>query len=329
MGRGNIKHLSKNSVLRQLIQGFTLIEITIVVAIFGVLIVLTAISLNPIGQLSKARDSQRKSDLKKIANALEDYLGDHPCYPDEATMNCVPGTGLDPYLKKIPCDPVSGQSYSYTRPECNQFIVYAKLDLEKKLIYGTYNYAVASPNYRVVPTIFITTAPTTFIPLPTPTTVPLPTPTFVPLPTPTFVPLPTPTTDQRVLVGGVHTIAECVPAGGTLYNISENNYLCKFTAAVCPGNWAQYLNYGTSTTYSDGADFYGHWDSCWNGGGTFANTGRQTCYRKYTEGGGSVDICHYVNGYWIQYAYNEEGQSMCYFYSSSTRTGTYTEIGCY
>lgn len=155
----------------------TLSEIIVVVAIVGLLAMLAAMSLKPSVQMAKARDSKRKTDLKTISISLEDYLGDHPCYPQESEMSCSPGDGLRPYLAKIPCDPLTKESYAYSRPDdCSQFVIYAKLETEKEMKYGAYNYALSSSNLRVLPTVE-----------PTPTAAP-PAPTNTPAPTPTPAP---------------------------------------------------------------------------------------------------------------------------------------------
>lgn len=84
-------------------RGFTLIELLIVIVIIS-LLTLASISAYML-QLSKARDAQRKTDIKKIQVAMEEYEKDHDCYPKVDLLKCDPGTGLVPYLNKIPCDP--------------------------------------------------------------------------------------------------------------------------------------------------------------------------------------------------------------------------------
>src|SRR5579872_5421721 len=60
-------------------KGFTLIELLIVLAIIGVL---TGLLLaNFIGVRERARDAQRKSDVKQIQTALELYRQDNGTYP--------------------------------------------------------------------------------------------------------------------------------------------------------------------------------------------------------------------------------------------------------
>jgi prepilin-type N-terminal cleavage/methylation domain-containing protein len=96
-------------------QGFTLTEILIVVAI--IIILLAVFLTNWFRQLQRGFDGQRKTDLAKIGRALEEYYNDHGCYPPVSPTfdNCgrPNGTGLQPYLEFIPCDPETKQPYAY------------------------------------------------------------------------------------------------------------------------------------------------------------------------------------------------------------------------
>ncbi len=136
-------------------KGFTLIEILAVVAIIAVLIVLGFIAYSK--QLARARDARRKADINRIQVAVEEYEKDHNCYPLPELVKCVPGTGLQPYLKQIPCDPRTGDSYPYdydTPATCPRWYrVFAKLENTSDHDYqpqigpdGNYSYVQSSPN---------------------------------------------------------------------------------------------------------------------------------------------------------------------------------------
>jgi general secretion pathway protein G len=107
----------------QSIRGFTLIELLIVIAIIGVLS--TLLMANFIGVRQRARDSQRKSDLRQIQAALEIYRSDIGSYP--ATLkNCGSGSSVflgnkgivgqtdcaTTYMQTIPSDPSGSGSYN-------------------------------------------------------------------------------------------------------------------------------------------------------------------------------------------------------------------------
>lgn len=104
-------------------KAFTLIELLVVVAIIGVLSAL--LLSNFIGVRQRARDAQRKSDLRQIQSALELYRADQGAYPSLNGANVNLGTncgasyslkdpaGSTTYMQAIPCDPSTGKSYTY------------------------------------------------------------------------------------------------------------------------------------------------------------------------------------------------------------------------
>ena len=86
--------MSKNNKRK---QGFTLIELLVVIAIIGVLATLLIANFN--ATRSRARDAQRKSDIRNLATALRLYYNDFGEYPQGAgTINgCGDGTAACPW----------------------------------------------------------------------------------------------------------------------------------------------------------------------------------------------------------------------------------------
>ena len=161
--------------------GFTLVELLVVMAIIGILAVISLANFRT-SQI-KARDAERKNDLRQIANALEAYMSDHGSYPAAVSgriracsdvVDCsvladcqwgdTPREFCDSnntvYMKEIP-DDVLGSDVAGSHPHyCYSsdgiyFQLYAKLensnDPEAKGPYtcagvGTYNLGIASGN---------------------------------------------------------------------------------------------------------------------------------------------------------------------------------------
>lgn len=95
-------------------RGFTLIELLVVIAIIGIL---TAFLVaNFIGVKQRARDAQRKSDLRNIQAALEIYRSDNGSYPDPFPSSCGSAwqQGTTVYMQTVPCDPLNTGQFKYT-----------------------------------------------------------------------------------------------------------------------------------------------------------------------------------------------------------------------
>ena len=130
----NNKQKPKNS-------GFTLIELLVVVSLIGVLATLVLANLNE--TRSRARDAQRKSDLRNIQTALRLYYNDYGKYPAHSGSNIagcgVSGTstcewgqsfaaGDQVYMQTLPEDPLPGASYSYQQVDADNYILKACLE---------------------------------------------------------------------------------------------------------------------------------------------------------------------------------------------------------
>ena len=95
-------------------RGFTLIELLVAISIIGVLA--SFLLVNFIGVRQRARDGVRKSDLRQIQSALELYRADQGEYHPEPLPGCGSPleNGSTVYMKKIPCDPSTGDVYTYS-----------------------------------------------------------------------------------------------------------------------------------------------------------------------------------------------------------------------
>lgn len=115
-------------------EGFTLVEILLVIGIIAVLATVVIVSLDPATRFQNARDARRLSDIQSILSAVQQYIVDHKgTLPDSlgttemqigtATSGCELtygtcsanltscldfSTSLSPYLKELPYDPETG-----------------------------------------------------------------------------------------------------------------------------------------------------------------------------------------------------------------------------
>jgi general secretion pathway protein G len=102
-------------------QGFTLLEIMVVVVIIGLLV--AAVAPQFIGNISKAEINRAKQDLRSIETSLNLYRLDNFRYPSTAeglqALVTNPGENVAPnwkqYLKQMPVDPWK-RPYHYTSP---------------------------------------------------------------------------------------------------------------------------------------------------------------------------------------------------------------------
>lgn len=120
--------------------GFTLIEIMVVMAIIGVLAAISVGSYR--SSQIKARDAERKNDLKQIANSLEVYFNDKGQYPanslDNKINGCISEATCDwddewidengtTYMVALPGDSRSYLNYYY-ESDGTSFQIYARLE---------------------------------------------------------------------------------------------------------------------------------------------------------------------------------------------------------
>ncbi|MFA5776227.1 MAG: type II secretion system protein [Patescibacteria group bacterium] len=102
-------------------QGFTLVELLIVISLVGILASVTLSILNPKKQRQVAEDGVRQSNLEKLALGIEAYAANNSKYPTEAEMVPDPGVGNKPagieaalFISKIPNnEPTQGVIYTY------------------------------------------------------------------------------------------------------------------------------------------------------------------------------------------------------------------------
>ena len=75
-------------------KGFTLIELLVVIAILAVLLSITLIAINPARQFAQANNTQRRSDVSTLLNAINQYMIDN---------NGDTPTGVSACTSSAPC----------------------------------------------------------------------------------------------------------------------------------------------------------------------------------------------------------------------------------
>jgi general secretion pathway protein G len=112
------------SLRRSAENGFTLVELMVVIVIIGLLATLVAFTVIP--QLGKANSEKAKTDIATLEQAVEMYRLNNLTYP--STANGLPALVKPPadladparyqlggYIKKLPNDPW-GRPYLYAMP---------------------------------------------------------------------------------------------------------------------------------------------------------------------------------------------------------------------
>lgn len=106
-------------------QGFSLIELLVVISIIGVLSAI--LIMNLVGARERSRDAQKIQNLNSIKNALRMYYNDYQAYPSpgvSCTNGCINGIGST-YLSGI-----SNVGYTYTAAaDGNGFILITGLEI--------------------------------------------------------------------------------------------------------------------------------------------------------------------------------------------------------
>lgn len=111
-------------------RGFSLVELLLVMTIIALIFALSY--FNAKKQIARAHDAQRKTDLQKLTKAFEEYYNDHGCYPPQTIIQRCGSEDLAPYIKEIPCDPISKLPYKYVYVDetniCQGYRLYTTLE---------------------------------------------------------------------------------------------------------------------------------------------------------------------------------------------------------
>lgn len=129
--------------VKQLTQkGFTIVELLIVIVIIGILAALVFVQFN--NTQSKARDAERKADIRQLSGKLAEYNAENGSYPAVSLANLC-GPTLDGVPTPTCEDPRSGNApYEYvpleadgtttctTEGQCSKYRLVAHLENDQE-----------------------------------------------------------------------------------------------------------------------------------------------------------------------------------------------------
>ena len=124
-------------------QGFTLIEILIVVAIIAILASVVLIGLGPTQQAG--RDARRLSDLRETQNALELYYNAKGTYPAVATWSALSAAIVAANIgitQPLPNDPTNSGVYVYeysVNGTDSAYVIATTLENKSNAVFTGYN----------------------------------------------------------------------------------------------------------------------------------------------------------------------------------------------
>lgn len=159
-------------VKKILSQGFTLVELLIVIAIIGTLAVVVLVAINPVQQLAKTRDTGRKSTTQQLGHALEAFaVNNNGAYVPQAStwltslvtsgeLTSVPGsinyavTGVTACTANTPGAGQAGNGYCYLTTGGagsgqGPIIIYSRLEATADISRCTATYAGTTQAYAI------------------------------------------------------------------------------------------------------------------------------------------------------------------------------------
>lgn len=120
--------MTQNPPKKIIFQGFTLVELLLVVSVVGILAGVTTTVLNPTRQKEKAKDAIIKANIEKLVLAINTYHSLEGKYPSRAAFTGSTSLFRSTYVSTFPTD----TTYTYisnasgtTLEDANQYEVFA------------------------------------------------------------------------------------------------------------------------------------------------------------------------------------------------------------
>ena len=146
-------------------KGFTLIELLVVIGILAVLLSIVLVAINPARQFAQANNTQRRSDVGAILNAIDQYAADNkgvlppgvPAQGQSATVNTT-NTGatfcnaiVPTYIAALPRDPSTG---TYT--DCSTYDTKYQITVSTASAGNTPRITISAPQAELSVVISVT-----------------------------------------------------------------------------------------------------------------------------------------------------------------------------
>jgi type IV pilus assembly protein PilA len=132
-------------------QGFTLIEILLVIAAISILAAIVIVAINPAKQLASARNAQRRSNVNAILNAISQYsLDNNGTVPSGVVTNATCSLVATKEVCKLTATGTcsTGEDLSVITTS-EKYLVSMPIDPTVSSADGTGYYAVQSTNGRI------------------------------------------------------------------------------------------------------------------------------------------------------------------------------------
>ena len=118
--------LSLQRIKKQTQQGFTLLEVLLVVAIIAILAGIVIVAINPGKNIGDARNAQRAADVNTIINSISQYELD--------SNGSLPGTGARTGAVAIPTSPTATEICNSTTVTCTGLVDLAAVTSSGKYV---------------------------------------------------------------------------------------------------------------------------------------------------------------------------------------------------